>query len=167
MNERERMRRWQLAVGDEGEGAGEVLSDRDRRLSVALSALYATQPKKGKGGLGASAPRVARWLGDIREFFPSSLVQVIQKDAFERLNLKSLLMEPEFLATLEADVHLVADLLSLRSAIPEKSKDTVRMVVQKVVDDLMRRLQHRTMETLRGALNRQRRTRRPRHADVD
>ena len=103
MNERERMRRWQLAVGDEDAGAGaNALSDRDRRLSAALSALYGTEPKKGKGGLGASAPRVARWLGDIREFFPSTLVQVIQKDAFERLNLKSLLMEPEFLETLEA-----------------------------------------------------------------
>jgi Mg-chelatase subunit ChlD len=92
---------------------------------------------------------------------------VIQKDAFERLNLKSLLMEPEFLETLEADVHLVADLMSLRSAIPEKTKDTARMVVRKVVDDLMKRLHNRTIETLRGALNRQRRTRRPRHADVD
>jgi Mg-chelatase subunit ChlD len=173
MNDRERLRRWQLAVGkeeaeageDEGAGAGDVLSERDRRLSAALSALYGTQPEKG--GLGASAPRVARWLGDIREFFPSSLVQVIQKDAFERLNLKSLLMQPEFLETLEADVHLVADLMSLRSAVPEKAKDTVRAVVQKVVDDLMKRLAHRTIETLRGALNRQRRTRRPRHADID
>lgn len=175
MNDRERMRRWRLAVGDEeaeageaeGADAGDVLSERDRRLSAALSALYGTQAKKGKGGLGASAPRVARWLGDIREFFPSSLVQVIQKDAFERLNLKSLLMEPEFLETLEADVNLVADLMSLRSAIPERAKDTVRLVVQKVVDDLMKRLQHRTIETLRGALNRQRRTRRPRYTDVD
>jgi hypothetical protein len=47
MNERERMRRWQLAVGDEDEadGARESLSERDRRLSAALSALYGTQPK--------------------------------------------------------------------------------------------------------------------------
>jgi len=73
---------------------------------------------------------VARWLGDIREFFPSSLVQVIQKDAFERLNLKALMLEPEFLSTLEADVHLVADLMSLRSAIPEKTKETARVVVR-------------------------------------
>ena len=88
MNDRERLRRWQLAVGDEDENKGEGadgLSERDRRLSAALTALYGTQPKKAKGGLGASAPRVARWLGDIREFFPSSVVQVIQKDAFERL----------------------------------------------------------------------------------
>ena len=82
--------------------------------------------RKGRGGLGASAPRVARWLGDIREFFPTPVVQVIQKDAFERLNLKSLMLEPEFLATLEADVHLVADLMSLRAAIPGKAKDTAR-----------------------------------------
>src|SRR5580658_8312393 len=98
MNERERMRRWRLAVGAEEEGAGadELLSERDRRLSAALTALYGASAKKGKGGLGASAPHVARWLGDIREFFPTSLVQVIQKDAIERLNLKTMLMQPEF-----------------------------------------------------------------------
>jgi Mg-chelatase subunit ChlD len=166
MSEQERRRRWRLVVGDE-DAADASFSERDTRLSAALTALYGTQAKKSKGSLAASAPRVARWLGDIREFFPASLVQVIQKDAFERLNLKSLLMEPEFLQTLEADVNLVADLMSLRSAIPEKSKDTARMVVRKVVDDLMARLAHRTIETLRGALNRQRRTRRPRHADID
>jgi hypothetical protein len=166
MNESERMRRWRLAVGEDLEG-DDPLPERERRLSAALSALYGTESKKGRGSLQASAPRVARWLGDIREYFPTSLVQVIQKDAFERLNLKSLLMEPEFLETLEADVHLVADLLSLRSAIPEKTRDTARMVVRKVVDQIMTRLRHRTIETLRGALDRQRRTRRPRHNDID
>jgi hypothetical protein len=167
MSQAERMRRWQLAVGTDGEAGGSPLAVDDQRLSRALDALYAPEAQKGKGGLGASAPRVARWLGDIREFFPASVVQVIQKDAFERLNLKALLMEPEFLATLEPDVHLVADLMALRSAVPEKAKGAARQVVATVVDDLMRRLRHRTAETLRGALNRQRRTRRPRHADID
>jgi len=165
MNENERLRRWHLALGDEDQGG---LSDRDVRLSAALSALYnAPSRSKGRGGLGASSPKVARWLGDIREFFPASIVQVIQKDAFERLNLKSLMLEPEFLSTLEADVHLVADLMSLRSAIPDKTRETARQVVRKVVDELMARLQHKTQETLRGALNRSQRTRRPRHADID
>jgi hypothetical protein len=165
VNEIERLRRWQLAIGDEDQAG---LSERDVRLSAALSALYnAPSRNKGRGGLGASSPKVARWLGDIREFFPTSVVQVIQKDAFERLNLKSLMLEPEFLSTLEADVHLVADLMSLRSAIPEKTRDTARQVVRKVVDELMARLQRKTQETLRGALNRSRRTRRPRYADID
>jgi Mg-chelatase subunit ChlD len=164
MSDEDRIRRWKLALGDD-DMAG--MSERDQRLSAALTALYGAEPKKGRGGLGASSPKVSRWLGDIREFFPSPVVQVIQKDAFERLNLKALMLEPEFLATLEADVHLVADLMSLRGAIPEKSRETARMVVQKVVDELMTRLQAKTVETLRGALNRSQRTRRPRHGDID
>jgi VWA domain-containing protein len=45
--------------------------------------------------------------------------------------------------------------------------ETARQVVGKVVDDLTRRLEHNTRETLRGALNRSQRTRRPRRADID
>jgi Mg-chelatase subunit ChlD len=165
ISQKERWRRWQLALGvddDQNE-----LSDRDHRLDAALSVLYDSGTEKRRGGLGASSPRVAKWLGDIREFFPTSVVQIVQKDAFERLNLKALMLEPEFLSTLEADVHLVADLIALRAAIPGKTLETARQVVRKVVDDLMRRLEHNTRETLRGALNRSQRTRRPRHADID
>jgi Mg-chelatase subunit ChlD len=161
----EHVRRWRLALGgDDAEG----LSEQDRRIDQALGALYnRADGGSRKGGLGGSAPRVARWLGDIREFFPTPVVQVIQRDAFERLNLKAMLLEPEFLATLEADVHLVADLISLRSAIPEKTKDTARQVVKKVVDELMKRLAHATAETIRGAVLRGKRTRRPRFSDID
>lgn len=161
---KERLRRWRLALGEESA----EMSEKDQRLSTALSALYnISSQSKGRGSLGASAPRISRWLGDIREFFPTPVVQVIQKDAFERLNLKSLMLEPEFLSTLEADIHLVADLISLRSAIPEKTKDTARMVVRKVVKELLARLEHNTVETVGGAINRARRTRRPRHSDID
>ena len=166
----ERRRRWRLVLG--GEDA-DGLSERDLRIDRALSALYdrgdggASGGTSRRAGLGASAPRVARWLGDIREFFPAPVVQVIQRDAFERLNLKAMMLEPEFLATLEADVHLVADLISLRSAIPEKTRDTARMVVKKVVDELMKRLAHATAETIRGAVLRGKRTSRPRFSDID
>ena len=165
ISQTERGRRWRLALGVDDEP--NELSERDRRLNAALSALYDRGSEKRRGGLGASSPRVAKWLGDIREFFPTPVVQIVQKDAFERLNLKALMLEPEFLSTLEADVHLVADLIALRAAIPGKTLETARQVVQKVVDDLMRKLEYNTRETLRGALNRSQRTRRPRHADID
>ncbi|MCZ8261957.1 MAG: VWA domain-containing protein [Beijerinckiaceae bacterium] len=166
----ERRRRWLLALGADDRSG---LSPRDMRIDAALSALYGRgddgEKESGnrRGGLNASAPRVAKWLGDIREFFPTPVVQVIQRDAFERLNLKAMMLEPEFLATLEADVHLVADLISLRSAIPEKAKDAARTVVRTVVAALMERLTHRTAETIRGAVNRSKRTSRPRFADID
>jgi Mg-chelatase subunit ChlD len=166
----ERLRRWRLALG--GDDVAD-LSERDQRMDQALAALYQRGGPTGhgganrRGGLGASAPRVARWLGDIREFFPTPVVQVIQRDAFERLGLKAMLMEPEFLATLEADVHLVADLIGLRAVMPAKAKDTARVVVRKVVDELMQKLAQRTAESVRGAVDRARRTSRPRPADID
>jgi hypothetical protein len=164
----EQRRRWRLALG--GDDA-DSLSERDIRMDRALSALYGRGEDSGgtkrRGGLGASAPRVSRWLGDIREFFPAPVVQVIQRDAFERLGIKAMLMEPELLATLEADVHLVADLIGLRAAMPAKAMDTARQVVRKVVDELMRRLAHNTAETIRGAVDRARRTSRPRVSDID
>ncbi|MBV1920587.1 MAG: VWA domain-containing protein [Pseudomonadales bacterium] len=162
-------RRWRLMLGAE-ENGNSSLSERDQRLSQALTALYGdggASGKKGHGGLSRSAPKVSKWLGDIREFFPSSVVQVVQRDAFERLGLKEMLMEPEFLSAMEADVHLVADLVSLRSIMPEKTMDTARQVIKKVVDELMARLEQKTTEAVRGAVNKSKRSFRPRFADID
>jgi hypothetical protein len=170
MDEDQRGRRWTLALGAEGaDGESVPLSERDRRMSTALSALYGDgeEGKKGRGGLGGSAPRVARWLGDIREFFPAPVVQVIQKDAFDRKGLRQMLLEPEFLATVEADVGLVADLIALRGVMPEKTKETARVVIAKVVAALLARLEVRVADAIRGALDRSRRTSRPRFADID
>lgn len=173
----ERHRRWTLALGVEDGGSGgsggagaSGLSERDQRMNAALGALYdepQEDEKKSAGSLSKSSPRVAKWLGDIREFFPTPVVQVIQKDAFERKGLRQLMLEPEFLATVEADVELVADLVSMRNVMPDKAKATARMVVAKVVAQLMEKLQRRTAETIRGAVDRSRRTSRPRFADID
>jgi Mg-chelatase subunit ChlD len=164
----EKERRWRMVLGADSDD--DVLSEDDRRLSAALTALYgndATDAKKGRGSLSRSAPKISKWLGDIREFFPTSVVQVVQRDAFERLGLKEMLMEPEFLASIEADVHLVADLVSLRSIMPEKTIETARQVIQKVVQELMARLEKKTAEAIRGAINKSKRTSRPRFSDID
>lgn len=167
----ERKRRWRLAIGSDDDSGPNVLTERDHRIDQALTALYGTgedgDEKKGRGGLGGSSPRVARWLGDIREFFPTPVVQVIQKDAFERLGLKRMLLEPEFLSAMEADIHLVADLVSLGHTIPQKTKETARMVIRRVVDQLMARLAQNTIRAITGARNRHRRTNRPRARDID
>ena len=159
----QKIRRWHLILGTDD--TQDVLSARDKQLNKALGALYGDGNQKV--GLGRSAPKVAKWLGDIREFFPSSVVQVVQKDAFERLGLKQMLLEPEFLAAMEADVHLVADLVSLRSAMPDKTIETARQVIKKVVDELMQKLEQKTTEAIKGAVNKSKRTYRPRFNDID
>jgi Mg-chelatase subunit ChlD len=110
---------------------------------------------------------VARWLGDIRSYFPSSVVQVMQRDAIDRLNLRQLLLEPELLASIEPDVHLVGTLLSLTKVMPETTKATARQVVAQVVADVERRIAQRTRSAVSGALNRAARSRRPKLRDID
>ncbi|MGA5049131.1 VWA domain-containing protein [Streptomyces arboris] len=170
----ERMRRWRMVLGAESTGC--TLTGQDAAMDGALNALYGGgggRKPGGRGGggrsagLGASAPSVARWLGDIRTYFPSSVVQVMQRDAIDRLGLSALLLEPEMLEAVEADVHLVGTLLSLNKAMPETTKETARAVVRKVVDDLEKRLESRTRATLTGALDRSARISRPRHRDID
>ncbi|MER6819361.1 VWA domain-containing protein [Streptomyces cellulosae] len=169
----ERLRRWRLVLGgDTADGTGHALSGQDAAIDDALTALYGkddtpTTGRERAGGLGASAPSVARWLGDIRTYFPTSVVQVMQRDAIDRLGLGTLLLEPEMLEAVEADVHLVGTLLSLTKAMPETTRETARQVVRKVVEDLERRLATRTRATLTGALDRSARVRRPRHHDID
>lgn len=165
ITDEEAARRWRLILGGhEADGIGCSLSATDSRMDRALQALYDSDRK---GGLGSSAPNVSRWLGDIREYFPASVVQVLQRDAIERLDMTRMLMEPEMLESLQPDVHLVANLIALSGSIPAKTRDTARQVVRKVVEALMAKLQEPTRQAVLGALNRATRTQRPRHSDID
>lgn len=120
-----------------------------------------------RGGLGESKPTIARWLGDIREYFPASVVQVMQRDALDRLDMRELLMQPELLELVEPDVHLVADLVSLSRVMPNKTKETARVVVRKVVEELQRKLRNPLQQAITGSLNRAERNYRPRHHEIN
>jgi Mg-chelatase subunit ChlD len=180
MNEQERdeqLRRWRLILGggEKNDGTGYKLGAGDQEMDETLGALYGDGDDEGQGkksgskqgGTGGSIPNVSRWLGDIRKYFPSSVVQVMQQDAIDKVGLRSLLNEPEILESIQPDVHLVANLISLKSIIPGKTKETARLVVRKVVDDLMARLRNPTQQAVMGALNRSQRNRRPRHNEID
>lgn len=161
----EHLRRWRLILGDPADGAmGVRLGPEDSVMNKALGALYDSDRT---GGLGSSCPNVPRWLGDIRQYFPKSVVQVMQRDALERLDLKQMLLEPETLESVEADIHLVATLLSMHGILPGKTRETARIVVRKVVDELMRKLASPMRQAVAGALNRASRTRRPRFREID
>lgn len=159
------IRKWRLILGsDESDGTGFSLGQQDLQVDKTLGALYDSDRS---GGLGASSPNVSRWLGDIRTFFPNTVVQVMQKDALKRLNLTEMLFEKEMLETVEPDVNLVATLMTLSRVIPDKTKDTARQVVRKVVDELIRKLSNPTQQAITGSLNRSARNRRPRHNEIN
>lgn len=168
------MRRWRLILGGgEADGTGFSLGEADAGMDATLGQLYEQgegdqrSGSRRQGGLGGSAPRVARWLGDIRTYFPSSVVQVMQRDAITRLGLRELLLEPEMLDAVQPDIHLVSTLISLNRAIPEQSRESARTLVRAVVKELEERLAAPTRQAITGALDKSSRNRRPKLADID
>lgn len=161
----ERQRRWRLILGGgAADGIGSALGNADRGMDQCLETLY---DQDRTGGLSGSAPRVARWLGDIRRYFPTPVVRVLQQDALHRYDLQRMLLEPELLEAVEPDVHLVATLLALSGVMPDKVRETARRVVRQVVAELERKLANPLRQAITGSLNRSVRNRRPRHQEID
>ena len=161
--------RWRLVLGGTGEPetpASSGLTEHQLAIDAALGSLYDQDKAKG-ADLSGSSPRVTRWLGDIRELFPSSVVTVMQRDALERLGLRRMLTQPELLEAIEPDIELVGQLISLSAALPDRARDAARTVVRQLTDDLERRLSSQLRASVNGALDRSMRTRRPRFRDID
>lgn len=176
--------RWRLILGKTAEGAlsanlpgGAVyLTEEQLIMDQALGAIYDETggAEEGSGssgsrgaGAGKSAPRLAKWLGDVRSLFPEDIVSIIQHDAMERKGWKQLLLEPELLAQVKPDIGLVGTLMTLRGKIPEKTKHTARMLVQAVVDDLVKRMENDLRRAVTGALNRRQHSPLPSLSGID
>ena len=162
----EKLLKWRLILGSKADpNQGAKLEQEDQvGMDGVLEALYDTERK---GGLGPSSPNINRWLGDIRKYFPSSTVQIMQKDALERLQLTQMLLEPELLESIEADVQLVATLLSLNKVLSEKTRATARQVIEKVVRKLEKKLREPLRSAIKGSLNQAVRNYRPKLNEID
>src|SRR5262245_28036752 len=180
----EQLRRWRLILGKDaqqpldgmcaGTGGGCGLSAGDAEMDAALAAIYDEvpededeHPKQRSAGLGASAPRLAKWLGDIRSYFKEDVVSVIQADAIERKGLTQLLFEPETLKSVQPNIQLVGTLMSLKGRSPERTKETARFVVAAVVEEIKKKLEQRIRQAVMGALNRKEHSPLPSAAAID
>lgn len=177
--------RWRLILGGKSEdefrrlgcrgglrGEGQaVLSGDGCELDEALEAIYAGEEDQeisqsewsatkeiGKHGSakGKVMPRVARWLDQIRNFFPTDVVVLLQHDAIERRGMKELLFEPEIMAKVEPSIDLASMVLSLKNLVPEKAKAAARDLVRRVVEEVRKRLEQKFAQAVRGALDRNR-----------
>ena len=152
----------QRCAGGHGTQGEATLSREMAEMDGALGAIYdveETQPEeRGKrgAGLGGSRPKVSTWLGDVRKYFESDVVAVIQQDAIEKKGWKQLLFEPESLAQVTPSVELVGTLMSLKGMIPDETKETARQVIRAVVEEIKKRMQAEIERAVRGALDRSR-----------
>ena len=75
----EKLTKWRMILGKKSDPQNSVpVTGEMKSMDGTLDALYDSERQSG---LGNSSPNVNRWLGDIRKYFPSSVVQIMQKDA--------------------------------------------------------------------------------------
>ena len=79
---------------------------------------------------------------------------VIQGDAMNRCGLKQLIFEPELLENLEPDVNLASTILMLKDQIPKRSKESVRVFIKKIVEEINRLLEQDIKRVVTASLNR-------------
>lgn len=162
IDEKKQLKRWRLILGESAEDklnsmGGLPLSAEEMLMDSALSQIYGADSSDGAGtgaGKGMSSPKLTKWLGDLRSLFEPMEIKVIQRDAIERKGMKQLLFEPEMLDGLEPDISTGALLLMLKDQIPKKAKENAREFIQKIVDDINRRLADNLRRSVTSALNR-------------
>ncbi len=163
MKDIEKLKRWRLILGKESEAAFASmnenspipLSEKDNAMDQALEEIYSSKRfgDIGNSGTGASMPKASKWMGDVRSLFDKDIVKIIQQDAIERCGLKQLLLEPEVIEEMEPNIELASTILAIRSQVPEKSKESVRMFIRKLVEQINKMLENDIKRVITASIN--------------
>lgn len=176
MTDQQRMARWRLILGSESQEQFDSmgispLSQEEFLMDAALGAIYGGPQESfgipGGAGKGPSSPHISKWLGDLRRLFDKEIVAVVQNDAIERKGLKQLLLEPELLENLEPDLNLASTLLMLKDQIPKRSKESARLFITRIVQQINQLLENDMRRAVTAALNRRAHSPLPSAAAID
>jgi Mg-chelatase subunit ChlD len=174
------LRRWRMVLGRYSDSAlgDTALGAADMRIDRALDYLYARElaqrglrqrqkQKQSFGSLDPSSLSALDWIGEVRELFPRSVLDMLQSHAVERLGLTELLSDPKTLEALEPNRDLLKALIAFKGRASPAVQEKIRDIARKVVDDIMRRLKPAMERALSGRRNRFRRGHLKRMQDFD
>lgn len=161
-------KRWRLILGHYADEAlGNAAFDaHDLKVERTLDYLYRREYQrrglKQEGGrhgsLDQSQLTAVNWLNQARKLFPSSTFERMQSQAIERYEISHLFNDPQALQAMEPTPALAKALLSLRGRMNEQTREAVRDIIRKVVDEILRTLRPTFTNALTGRRNRFRRS---------
>ena len=167
MSDRTRLVRWRLVLGAGAESAlGCGLSGSAAEQDRALGYLYDREYGAGRnvrqggrsGGLGESALTVPEWINKVHELFPKRTIERIEKDALERYKLDEMVTNAEVLQRAEPSLSLLKAVLHTKHLMNQEVLAVARLMVKRVVDQLMEKLARPVQSVFLGALDRRRRS---------
>jgi Mg-chelatase subunit ChlD len=168
MSEANRLVRWRLVLGESAEQAlGCPLDGGDLQRDQALGFLYDREYGLGRnvrrtgdrrGDLGESQLTVPDWINQVHELFPKRTVERIEKDALERYQLQEMVTNPEVLQRAEPSPTLLKAVLHTKHLMNQQVLQMARVLVRRVVEQLLEKLSRPIRQPFLGAMDRRRRS---------
>lgn len=163
--EEARISRWRMVLGPSVDPQQETALDSvQQEVDGLLESIYG---KKGGTGFGRSTVKIRKWLEGIRSHFPQDVVRLLQKDALEMQGIREMLLEPELLEKLEPSISNVAMILQLHDLLPERSKQSARMLVEQLLRELEKKLKGRFTDSLQRLMSHHSRPMKPNSKWID
>lgn len=167
-----RRSRWRLVMGQGSEDLCGGLSAEDQQRDRLLGYLYdreygsgrnvrgkgGSDPGSMQGGLGESQLTVPDWINQVHELFPKSTIERLEKDALERYQLDEMVTNPEVLARAQPNMTLLKAVLRTKHLMNAEVLNAAKHMVQRAVEELMKKLSTEVRSAFVGALDRRRRS---------
>lgn len=109
---------------------------------------------KGPGGLTSSGLNIPKWLENVKEFFPKSAKEILEKDLVKKSDIAEIVKHPELFDKVEPTIDMVRTIISLKHMLPENVKAVARKIVKRVVDALKEKFQGEVEKHIIGAIKR-------------
>jgi Mg-chelatase subunit ChlD len=167
--------RWRLVLGKsaEGHGIGCGGDARAERIEGLVGFLFEPGGEGARGaaggrgrggrrssdrtgGRGPSQLTVPEWVDAVNELFPRQSKEVMQKELVRRRGIADLMEKPELLEKIEPNLELVKTLLTHRELLNPKTRGLARKIIDRVVEELKRKMQVQVEQAITGALRRDR-----------
>lgn len=155
------LNKWRLILGQFSEQQI-ALSGEYKELDSVLDFLYSREYSKEQGireeeqkqgGRGNSSLTVPSWIGKVRKLFPEQTVEILQKQAIEKYQLKELLTDEKILKQMQPDMELLKNIISFKGSMPPHVLEIARKIVEEVVRDIEKKLQNEITEAFYGKKN--------------
>ena len=167
-NNPEAIRRWRLILGRYAENSlsRDQFGVGDAELDQVLGYLYDREyterghrHQRGAGGSGDPSSLTAiNWLEKTRKLFPRSTFERLQNQAVARYGLTELLADTDTAATMTPSPELGTALLRVRGKLSAELEAGLRLVISRVVDEIVARIKVRFTAAISGRRDRQRRS---------
>lgn len=109
---------------------------------------------KRAGSLDPSNLTVPQWITKIKELFPKETVEILEKHALDKYNLKELLTDKTVLEKLEPNPELLKSILQMKHLMKGEVLESAKKIVKVTAEEIAKKLEQDIKTAINGRLDR-------------